>query len=183
MRQVRLLGLAILMCHLAFEAAAQDVTTMEVESADPVVARVQRHVGVSAGFPVRVVASEDMPGDLWHRVKHLVAFRIHRHMSDRTTEVDPSIYLVRTSDIYAKAAAAIRNGTTNHDYVWCLLAAVLTHEAAHTHPRTEQQALAAEAAQLRRCLFAGHLYAADGWSAVTYLGKVEAKRRNPREHY
>lgn len=183
MRWVTSLGIAILMCHVAAVAAAQNLTEMEANSADPVVAWVQRHVGVSSRFPVRVVASQDLPSDLWVRVKHLIAFRIHRHRSDGTTEVDSSIYLVRTSDVYAKAEAALRNRMTNHEYVWCLLAAVLTHEAAHAHPRTEQQALAAEAAQLRRCLFAGHLYAADGWSAVSYLGKVEAKRRNPREHY
>ena len=29
----------------------------------------------------------------------------------------------------------------------------------------------------------GHLFSADGWSALSYLGKVEAKLRNPREHY
>jgi hypothetical protein len=40
-----------------------------------------------------------------------------------------------------------------------------------------------EAAQLRRCLLAGHLAAGDGWDPVTYLGQVEAKFRRPREHY
>ncbi len=75
-------------------------------------------------------------------------------------------------------------GTTRHTTnTWCLLAAVLAHEAAHTALRTERQALMAEAAQLRRCLFAGHLSSGDGWSPVTYLDKVEAKLRHPREHY
>ena len=67
-------------------------------------------------------------------------------------------------------------------YVWCLLAAVLAHESAHTALNTERQALTAELGQLRRCLFAGHLHATDGWNATTYLGKVEARLRNPREH-
>jgi hypothetical protein len=150
---------------------------------NPVVARLHQHLDPSARLLVRVVDSDDFPPGLWKRVQHLVAFRIHRPLPDGTTEADAAVYLVRTSDLYVKAEAALRNQTSNHEYVWCLLAAVIGHEAAHTRPLTEVQALTAEAAQLRRCLFAGHLYTGDGWSAVSYLGKVEAKLRNPREHY
>jgi hypothetical protein len=150
---------------------------------DPVIARVHEHLDPSARILVRAVDSDDFPPGLWKRVRHLVAFRIHRHMADSTTQADAAIYLVRTSELYTKAEAALRNHTSNHEYVWCLLAAVIAHEAAHTRPLTEVPALTAEAAQLRRCLFAGHLYTGDGWSAVSYLGKVEAKLRNPREHY
>jgi hypothetical protein len=112
-----------------------------------------------------------------------VAFRLFRPGPANATVADAAIYLVRDSAVYSKAAAALRNNTTQHEYVWCLLAAVLAHEAAHTAPGTERQALIAEAAQLRRCLFAGHLFSSDGWNPLAYLGKVEAKLRNPREHY
>jgi hypothetical protein len=108
---------------------------------------------------------------------------MHRHQPDGSTLADAAIYLLRDSALYAKAAEVARNRSTHHEYVWCLLAAVIAHEAQHTAPKTERQALLAEAAQLRRCLFAGHLHSGDGWSAVTYLGKVEAKLRHPREHY
>ena len=60
---------------------------------------------------------------------------------------------MRESTLYLKAAAALRNQTTIQEYLWCQLAEVLAHEAAHTSPLTERQALMAEAAQLRRCLF------------------------------
>ena len=86
----------------------------------------------------------------------------------------PSL-IVRNSAIYLKADAALRNGTTNDEYVWCLLAAVLAHEGAHKGPMTEREALIAEAEQLRRCLFAGHLHTGSGWSAGAYLLKVEAE--------
>lgn len=56
-------------------------------------------------------------------------------------------------------------------------------EAAPAAPNTEPEALRAEAAQLRRCLAAGHLHSTAGWSAGSYLMKVEAKPRTPREHY
>jgi hypothetical protein len=144
---------------------------------------VYEHLGPSGRLLVRVVDSGDFPANLWKRVGRLVAFRIHRHLPDGSSQADAAVYLVRTSDVYAKADAALRNRTTNHEYVWCLLAAVVAHEAAHTGLLTEVQALTAEIAQLRRCLLAGHLYAGDGWSAVSYLGKVEAKLRHPREHY
>jgi hypothetical protein len=64
-----------------------------------------------------------------------------------------------------------------------LLAAVLAHEAAYVAPLTEREALIAEADQLRQCLFAGHLHTGKGWSAGAYLQQVEAKLRQPREHY
>jgi hypothetical protein len=150
---------------------------------DPVVARIYEHFEATAPpFVLPVDASRFAPA-VWRRVKDLVAFRLHRPRPDGTTVADAPIYLVRDSDIYFTAAAALRNRSTQHDYVWCLLAAVLAHESAHTRPNTERDALMAEAAQLRRCLAAGHLFAQSGWNPLTYLGKVEAKLRRPREHY
>jgi hypothetical protein len=148
-----------------------------------VVARLYQHLGDGPRPIVLAVNSRHFPPAVWQRVKNLVAFRLHRHQPDGTTAVDAATYLVRDSDLYFKAAATLRNRTTNYDYVWCLLAAVLTHEAAHAAPLTERQALMAEAAQLRRCLHAGHLHSGDGWSAQSYLQKVEANLRHPREHY
>jgi hypothetical protein len=150
---------------------------------DPVMARVREHVGAATYPLVRVVGPDNLPRDIWHRVKHLVAFRIHRHSREGTAKTDPVIYLLRTSDLYDKAAAALRMGTTHQDHVWCLLVAVLAHESAHNEPHTERQALTAEIAQLRLCLFAGHPHASDGWNLAAYFAKVEAKLRNPREHY
>ena len=132
---------------------------------------------------VLVVDDSNFPPSVWNRVKNLVAFRMHRPQPDGTTLVDAPIYIVRNSAIYLKADAALRNGTTNDEYVWCLLAAVLAHEGAHKAPMTEHEALIAEAEQLRRCLFEGHLHTGSGWSAGAYLMKVEAKLRQPREHY
>jgi hypothetical protein len=150
---------------------------------DPVIARLREHVGAATYPLVRVVGPDNLPRDIWHRVKHLGAFRIHRHSREGTTKTDPVVYLLRTSDLYAKAAAALRMGTTHQDHVWCLLVAVLAHESAHNEPHTEREALTAEIAQLRLCLFAGHPHASDGWNLAAYLAKVEAKLRNPREHY
>ena len=183
MRRNLAMAMGILMCGVAEGASASDGTKAALPAADRVVERVREHVGAATHTLVRVVGADDFPAEPWQRVKHLVAFRIHRHGQGGTPTTDPATYLVATSSLYLKAAGALRNGTTNHEYVWCLLAAVLAHEAAHTGPNTERQALTAEAEQLRRCLFAGHLHAADGWSGVSYLGKVEAKLRNPREHY
>jgi hypothetical protein len=183
MRRRVAITMGVLMCELAVGAAGADGTNGTLPAPDGVVERVREHVGATTYGVVRVIKAPDIPPELWRRVKHLVAFRIHRHRPDGTTSADPAIYLVATSAVYSKAAAALRTGTTSHEYIWCLLAAVFAHEAAHISPNTERQALTAEAAQLRRCLFAGHLHAADGWSAVSYLGKVEAKLRNPREHY
>ena len=66
---------------------------------------------------------------------------------------------------------------TDQESVWCLLAAVLSHEAAHTAVNTERQALKAELEQLRRCQAAGHLLPTDGWRAASHLAKVEARLR------
>jgi hypothetical protein len=150
---------------------------------DPVVARLSQHLGDGPRPIVLAVDSRYFPPVVWKRVKNLVAFRLHRHQTDGTTAVDAATYLIRNSDLYLKAMASLHSPTANTEYVWCLLAAILTHEAAHTTPLTERQALIAEAAQLRRCLLAGHLYSGDGWSAGSYLQKVEAKLRHPREHY
>ncbi len=155
----------------------------DIPHSDTVVARLHEHFDPAARPSVRVVDSDDFLAALWTRVRRLVAFRIHRHLADGTTQTDAPVYLVRSSGLYAKADAALRTHATHHEYVWCLLAAVVAHEMAHTGPLTERQALTAETVQLRRCLFAGHLHSSDGWSAVSYLGKVEAKLRNPREHY
>ena len=153
------------------------------QTPDPVIARVLEHLGDAARPIVLAVDSRHFPRPVWTRVKNLVAFRLHRHGPDGGTTVDAATYLVRESDVYFKAAATLRNRTTNYEYVWCLLAAVLAHEAAHTAPMTERQALMAEAEQLRRCLLAGHLYSGDGWSPLSYLQQVEGKLRHPREHY
>jgi hypothetical protein len=163
----------------ASTVAGRGKTTVD----DLVVVRVQGHFRPENTWPVQVVAEHDLPGDIWSRVRHLVAFRIHRHGRDGATRVDPQIYLLRTSELYQQAAAVLRQSATTREYVWCQLAAVVAHEAAHTAPLTERQALTAEVAQLRRCLFAGHLHAKNGWNGVAYLGKVEARLRNPREHY
>ncbi len=161
------------------QAAASDAAP----AADAVLARIREHGG-RGRFPVvlMVDANTFAPG-VWNRVKNLVAFRIHRPAADGTTLPDAAIYLVRDSPIYLRAAEALRNRTTNHEYVWCLLAATLAHEAAHTAPNTERQALSAELAELERCLQAGHLHAADGWNAGRYVKQIEAKLRKPREHY
>ena len=150
---------------------------------DPVVARLYQHLGEGPRPIVLAVDSRHFPPAVWKRAKNLVAFRLHRHQADGTIAVDAATYLIRDSDLYFKAAATLRNRTTNFEYLWCLLAAVLTHEAAHSAPLTERQALIAEAAQLRRCLLAGHLYSGDGWSAGSYLQQVERKLQRPREHY
>ncbi len=122
-------------------------------SPDAVVARIHQHYGNTPRPLALVVDSTTFPASVWRRVKDLVAFRLHRPQPDGTTLVDAPIYIVRNSDIYLKADAALRNGTTNDGYVWCLLAAVLAHEGAHKAPMTEREALTAEAEQLRRCLF------------------------------
>lgn len=163
--------------------AAHSDDRVDTATSDPVIARIQEHLSDSPPPVVLVVDSRQFPPAVWKRVEHLVAFRLHRHQPDGTTRADAATYLVRGSALYLKAAAAVRNRTTNHEYVWCQLAAVVAHEAAHIAPLTERAALMAEAAQLRRCLFAGHLTSGDGWNPVTYLGKVEARLQRPREHY
>jgi hypothetical protein len=174
-----LLSLAV---PIGMTASTQDATPFAL-TRDPVVARVYEHLGDRPKPLVLVVGAERFSSAVWRRVKNLIAFRLHRPLEDGTTQVDAAIYLVRTSSVYMKAAEVLRNRLTNYEYVWCLLAAVLTHEAAHTTPDTEREALEAEAAQLRRCLFAGHLHSASGWSAGDYLQKVEAKLRNTRQRH
>jgi hypothetical protein len=173
----------ITLCASAAPIISFDDGPGPLRTGDPVVARVYEHLGAAPRPIVQVVDSSHFPPPVWKRMQHLVAFRIHRQRDGQGTLVDAAIYLVHESDLYLKAAAALRNHTTNHEYVWCLLTAVLAHEAAHTAPGTERQALSAEAQQLRRCLLAGHLHAADGWNGLAYLQKVEARRRQPREHY
>ena len=149
---------------------------------DPVVARVLDHFTGASLPAIRIARSEGFHAQVWRRVEKLVGFRIHRPGAGGVTMRDAVIYLSDTSDLYRKAAGALRTGATQSEYVWCLLAAVVAQEAAHTAPDTERQALTAETAQLRRCLFAGHLHAADGWNATTYLGRLEGRLRNPRKH-
>jgi hypothetical protein len=176
---IPLLSLAV---PLGIAGETQDAASVAVTK-DPVVARVYQHLGDQPKPLVLVVGAERFSPAVWRRVKNLIAFRLHRPLEDGTTQVDAAIYLVRTSSVYMKAAEVLRNRATNYEYVWCLLAAVLTHEAAHTTPDTEREALEAEAAQLRQCLFAGHLHTSSGWSAGDYLQKVEAKLRNPRQRH
>lgn len=149
---------------------------------DPVVSRVLEHFTGDAVPPILIARSGDFHPQARRRVENLVGFRIHRPGADGVTTPDAVIYLSDTSDLYRKAAEALRTGTTQREYVWCLLAAVIAHEAAHTAPETERQALTAEVALLRRCLFAGHLHAGDGWNAARYFGMLEGRLRNPREH-
>ena len=184
-RQFRLIvAIALyLTCRPCVAAGEQRATGAFLPTNDAVIARVYEHLDDAPRPLVLVVDRTNFPADVWNRVKHLVAFRLHRHRPDGTTLVDAPIYVVRDSGLYIKAAKAMRTGTTNDEYVWCLLAAVLAHEAAHTTPQTEKQALIAEADQLQHCLLAGHLHTSNGWSAGAYLQQVEAKLRQPREHY
>jgi len=175
------IGLSLFAAHAA--AAGFDLALDQERAYDPVIARMTRHFGDGSRPIVIAVGPDQFPAPVWNRVKGLMAFRLHRHRDDGATVADAPIYLVRTSDIYLKAAAALRTGATQREYVWCLLAAIVAHESAHTAPMTERQALMAEAAQLRRCLHDGHLFTGAEWSPVTYLGQVEAKLRHPREHY
>ena len=149
---------------------------------DPVVERLLEHI--DGPRPLVLFAERQrFERAVWNRVRHLVAFRLHRPQPNGTTVVDAPIYLVRDSRLYQDAAASLRSHATVKEYIWCLLAAVIAHEAAHTAPLTEREALLSEAEQLRRCLMAGHLHSGDGWSAGAYLMKVEARLRNPQEHY
>ena len=146
-------------------------------------ARVFEHNG-GGPRPLVLFAERDrFERGTWNRVRHLVAFRLHRPQPNGTTVIDAAIYLVRASRLYQDAAAALRNRATVKEYVWCLLAAVIAHEATHSAPGTERAALVSEAEQLRRCLSAGHLHSSDSWSAGAYLMQVEARLRNPQEHY
>jgi hypothetical protein len=114
---------------------------------DPVVARIFEHIAGAPRPLVLVVDSRQFPRAVWTRVKDLVAFRLHRPAAEGTTIADAATYLVRGSKVYSKALAALRGEATSKEYVWCLLAAVLAHEAAHTEPLTDRQALTAEAEQ------------------------------------
>ena len=183
----RIFGASLFILVLVSSVSRIDVaghhTSQEHPTGDPVVSRVHQHLGQGLKPLILPVGSDRFPAAVWRRVDSLLAFRIHRHRDDGTTVADAAIYLNRDSKMYMKAAAALRSGATQHDYLWCLLAAIVAHESAHTSPVTERQALMAEVAQLRRCLFDGHLFTGDGWKPVTYLARVEAKLRNPREHY
>ena len=181
-RCASLCGIALLLLVVQIDAAGRD-TAPEPLTGDPVIARVYEHLGQDRKPLMLAVDSSTFPPPIWKRVGSLVAFRLHRHQADGTTVADAAIYLNRNSEVYMKAAAALRSGATQREYLWCLLAAIVAHESAHTTLMTERQALTAEAAQLRRCLFDGHLFTGDGWSPATYLGKVEAKLKEPREHY
>jgi hypothetical protein len=165
-------------------AAADHEPALDQEgTADPVITRLATHLGDHGRPIIVVVGAKQFPPPVWNRVKGLVAFRLHRRRDDGTTVADAPIYLVRNSDVYLKAAAALRTGATQREYVWCLLAAIVAHESAHNALMTERQALTAELAQLRRCLLDGHMFTGDGWNAAAYIGTVDAKLRHPREHY
>jgi len=146
--------LAVLVVHAAVASLRAQG---EPEQSDPVVARLYQHLGDGPRPIILAVGAGDFPPPVWNRVKHLVAFRLHRQQPDGTTLADAATYLIRDSALYAKAAEAARNRSTQYEYVWCLLAAAIPHEAQHP--------------------------TANGWSPVSYVGKVEAKLRHPREHY
>jgi len=181
-RSASLCGIVLVSLVVQIDAASRD-TAQEPLTGDPVIARVYEHLGQGHRPLVLAVGADTFPPVVWKRVNNLVAFRLHRHQLDGTTVADAAIYLNRNSEIYMRAAATLRSGATQREYIWCLLAAIVAHESAHTTLMTERQALITEAGQLRRCLFDGHLFTGDGWSPVTYLGKVEAKLKKPREHY
>ena len=188
MRCRKLVGVVLLLNHLtlgrAASAAVPQSNLPEATSGsglDPVVVRVHEHGGAARRPIVVVVGPEDLPRPVWQRVKNLVAFRLHRPAEGGTTITDAAIYLVRTSDLYDRATTVLRSDLTDQESVWCLLAAVLSHEAAHTALNTERQALEAELEQLRRCQAAGHLLPTDGWRAASHLAKVEARLRECRE--
>ena len=100
MRRILSITLGILLCEVAVGAAATDGTKWAPPAPDRVVERVREHVGATTSGVVRVIGAHDVPTELWQRVKHLVAFRIHRHSPDGTTNTDPAIYLVGTSVVY-----------------------------------------------------------------------------------
>lgn len=172
----------ILVVSMPVMAGARPRQEPSVTHPDPVVARVFEHDGGPRRPLVLIVDRDRLGAEVWTRVRDLVAFRMHRQIGGRTI-VDAPIYVVRTSTLYQKAAATLRSGSTVKEYLWCQLAAVLAHEAAHTTTLTEREALTAEAEQLRRCLAKGHLHSSDGWNAGAYLMQLEARLRNPREHY
>lgn len=173
----------IVLLSLVARIDASHGSPQEPLTGDPVVARVHEHLSQGPKPLILAVGSDRFTPPVWKRVNNLVAFRIHRHRAEGTTVADAAIYLNRDSKIYMNAAATLRNGATQQEYLWCLLAAIVAHESAHTAPMTEHQALMAEVAQLRRCLLEGHLFTGNEWNPVTYLGQVEAKLRHPREHY
>jgi hypothetical protein len=176
------LGLVLLL-PVALDARDHQEPSAIPPHPDPVIARLLEHFD-DRPRPLIVVADRDQfERGVWNRVRNLVAFRLHRPQPDGRTVVDAPIYLVRDSRLFQDATAALRNRATVKEYVWCRLAAVIAHEAAHTAPETERAALLSEAEQLRRCLLKGHLHSSDGWSAGAYLMKVRARLRNPREHY
>ena len=69
----------------------------------------------------------------------------------------------------------LRTNGTGQDDVWCLFAAVLSHEAAHTGTNTEREALEAEAAQLRDCVRSDHLSPSEVLRLASSLFKIDAK--------
>ena len=166
------LGIAVLVCHPHLCAAAADAA-----GPDPVVARILEHGGAASRPIVVVVGQEDLPKAVWRTVRDLVAYRLHRPAGDGTAVTDAAIYLVRTSDLYYRASKVLRTRGTGQDEVWCFLAAVLSHEAAHTAADTERQALEAEVAQLRRCAVASHLAAGDVARIASRVSKIESKLR------
>jgi hypothetical protein len=183
MRRTQAAALVFFLLPVLLDAHAHPETPAIPTHPDPVVARVLEHID-DGPRPLILLAQRDrFEHDVWNRVRNLVAFRLHRPQRDGRTIVDAPIYLVRESRLYQDAAAALRNRSTVKDYIWCRLAAVIAHEQAHSATLTERAALLSEAEQLRRCLKAGHLHTSDGWSAGAYLMMVEARLRNPQEHY
>ena len=182
MRHARALCLVFLLSVALDARDRQEPSAIPVHP-DPVVARLLEHID-QRPRPLILFADRDrFERGVWDRVRNLVAFRLHRPQPDGRTVVDAPIYLMRESRLYQDAAAALRSRATVKEYVWCRLAAVIAHEMAHTAPDTERAALRSEAEQLRRCLLAGHLHSSDGWNAGAYLVRVEARLRNPQEHY
>ena len=166
------LGIAVLVCEPRLGAAVSDT-----RGPDPVVARILEHGGAASRPIVVVVGPEHLPKSVWQTAGDLVAYRLHRPSGDGATITDAAIYLLRTSDLYYRASKVLRTRATGQDEVWCFLAAVLSHEAAHTGVDTERQALEAEAAQLRQCAVASHLAAGDVAKIASRLAKIEAKLR------
>ena len=92
-----------ILCNLAVSTAAPGPVTVAgsengapvgLRHPDPVVARVHEHIG-DVGRPIVVVVGPaDVPRKFWQRVKHLVAYRVHRPLEGGGPVTDAAIYIV-----------------------------------------------------------------------------------------
>lgn len=135
MLSARALGVVFLL-SVTLDARDRQEPSAIPRHPDPVVARLLEHID-QGPRPLILFAERDrFERAAWNRVRNLVAFRVHRPQPNGLTVIDAPIYLVRESRLYQDAAAALRNRATVREYVWCQLAALIAHEAAHTGPET-----------------------------------------------